>query len=279
MRYDEIELKAGDATRLFVRRYTPSAADASRTLLIVHGALEHGGRYEHISRLFVERGWNVVAADLRGHGRSGGPRIHVTRFRQYVDDLERVCKHFHLRPKQTAALGHSMGGLVSIRFAQKLQERVAALALTSPLLGIKVAIPQTTLLLGKLLSYLVPRWRFRSRIDPAETTHDSVVLKRRAEDPLIGRSVTAGWFFEINRAMQTAWDESDRLRLPLLVVQAGQDRIVDPVVVEPWLKTVGSVDTHFCRLPEHRHEVLNETDWETTTEDIAEWLNERINGI
>ena len=95
----------------------------------------------------------------------------------------------------------------------------------------------------------------------------------------LSRSVTAGWFFEINRAMRTAWDESDRLRLPLLVVQAGQDRIVDPVVLGPWLKTVGSADTHFCRLPEHRHEVLNETDWETTTKDIADWLNERINGF
>jgi lysophospholipase len=278
MHCSEYIVTAADGTDLFVRKYAPQTGDACRVLVIVHGASEHGGRYEHVARALVDCGWNVVSADLRGHGRSGGPRTHVTHFHRYIADLEFILNDLNLPAERTALLGHSMGGLISIRFAQRFPQRAASLILTSPLLGlgVNVKIPRTVLALGKLMSIIAPRWRFRSRVKTEDTTRSPDVLARRAEDPLIHPSLTAGWFFEMQRARQSAWTDAHKLTLPLLALQAGQDRVVDPDVVGPWVQTTGSLDKTFHHLPDHLHEVLNEPDWKATVACIAEWLEQRI---
>jgi lysophospholipase len=276
MRKTERMVTAADGTDLFVRHYAPTAADVPRTLVIVHGASEHGGRYEHVAAEFVERGWNVVAADLRGHGKSGGRRTHVAHFHRYVTDLTSILDALELPPEQTALLGHSMGGLVSIRFAQHCSSRVACLVAMSPLLGLNVEISKATLMVGKMLSVVAPQWRFRTRVNPEDTTRSQEFLQQRLNDPLIHQSVTAGWFYQMKRALQSAWRDAHKLTLPLLVMQAGQDRIVDPDVVEPWLLTAGSSDVTYRCLPDCLHELLNEPNWRTTAASIADWLHERI---
>jgi alpha-beta hydrolase superfamily lysophospholipase len=276
MQSSEQIIAAVDGTDLFIRRYAPGGRDPGRTLVIVHGASEHGGRYEHVAQEFVARDWNVIAGDLRGHGRSGGTRTHVGDFRHYVADVETLLDRLELDPRRTALLGHSMGGLIGIRLAQHIPERVACLVAMSPLLGVNVPIPRTTLAVGKILSLVAPQWRFRSRVDPRHTTRNPAALEQRLADPLIHRSVTAGWFFQMRRALRSAWRDAHKLTLPLLVMQAGQDYIVDPDVVEPWLRTSGSSDATYRCLPDCLHELLNEPDWRSTAGLVADWLHPRV---
>jgi lysophospholipase len=280
MRYDETELQSADAKQLFVRRY--AAIDATgtetspRTLMIVHGASEHGERYDHVARWFVKRGWSVVVLDLRGHGRSGGVPTHVRHFRQYVTDLQLVQEHFELAPERTAILGHSMGGLISVRFAQRHPDKLAAIVLMAPLLGIKVAIPRTTIAVGRIMSLVAPRTRFRSRIDPSDTTRNTEALAQRADDPLVERSVTARWFFAMRTALRTAWRDAHLIQTPLLVMQGQEDRIVDSDAVQPWLETLGTDDCSIQYLPDNLHELHNEPDWQSTMTHVVQWLDERV---
>lgn len=276
--YTEMRLSAHDDEELFVRRYVPAEGESAQTLLMVHGVNEHGGRYDHVARSFVERGWNVIIGDHRGHGLSSGVPVHVDSFHEYVHDLEVIRSHFGLVPHRTALLGHSMGGLIVTRYAQSLPENLGALVLISPLLGLNVTIPKSTIALGKLLSYVKPKYRFPSQVDPADTTRSRDVLLHREEDPLFHRSVTASWFFAMQAALQTAWKEAGVVDVPLLLLQAGEDRIVCPDAAESWLETVGVSDKTFRLLPEHLHELLNEPTWRETTHDIADWLDERLRG-
>jgi lysophospholipase len=130
--------------------------------------------------------------------------------------------------------------------------------------------------LGRVLSFVAPRARFRTRIDPSFTTRDPEAVARRLADPLIHRSITAGWFFAMRRALRNAWREAPAMRGPLLVVQAGRDRIVDPTAAREWLDSTGSADKTFHCLPEHYHELLNEADWPSTAMLISNWLEERV---
>lgn len=57
-------------------------------LLVAHGYAEHSGRYQNLVNYFVPRGYAVYALDHRGHGRSGGERVFVKRFSDYVVDLK-----------------------------------------------------------------------------------------------------------------------------------------------------------------------------------------------
>jgi lysophospholipase len=271
----ETEIATPDRQRLFVRCYEP-LVPSGRTLIISHGASEHGERYRHVAEFFAGLGWTVIVGDHRGHGRSTGVRTHIKRFRQYAQDLELIRNYFRLAPDATAILGHSMGGLVAIRHAQLYPGHAAALVLISPLLKVKVPIPRRTIALGRVLSVLAPRTRFRSTVDPKTTTRCPQALERRLNDVLMHRSVTAKWFFAMRSGLQSAWSAAGQITMPVLILQAGADEIVDPKAPEAWLNHVASQDKAFLNFPEHLHELLNEPDWPDTASLIAQWLSPRI---
>ncbi|MEX0702618.1 MAG: lysophospholipase [Planctomycetales bacterium] len=261
---------------LFVRRFTLTEGDAARTVLLVHGATEHGQRYAHVAELLVECGWNVVIADLRGHGRSGGRPMHVGDFLHYVRDVQRAREHFALDPERTALVGHSMGGLVAALAALDERPIASAVVLLAPLLGVRVRVPATTVAAGRMLSFVAPGTRFQSRVDPHDVTRNPIALARRDRDPFNHRHVTAGWYFAMKAALRSVWKRADRMRLPLLVVQGSDDRIVDAARSRAWVDAVASTDRAYCELPGHLHELHNEPNWRETLTDVALWLDPRV---
>lgn len=277
MRCSEHQVVTSDATSLFVRTITPDdATRTARTLVIVHGTSEHGGRYEHVAREAVSQGWDVIIPDLRGHGRSEGVPVHVERFNRYLLDFDSLWQFFELNPDRTAIMAHSFGGLLSARFAQTRPTRLAALILLSPLIGLQVRIDPLTWVLGRCMSVIAPKTRFKSRVPSGHTSRNPQALARRESDPLIHRSVTARWFFEMRKALAAVQRDASRLHVPVLALQAGADYIVDPLAVEPWLMTTGSHDRTFRMYPDHYHELMNELDWSDTLDAALHWLDLRL---
>lgn len=270
-------LRSHDGIELISRRFEPlEPCPDGRSLVIVHGASEHGRRYDHVARLFADRGWTAIVGDNRGHGRSGGNPMHVRLFEDYLRDLDVVWKHHGLNPARTVLMGHSFGSLISARFAETRPQKLSALVMLAPLLRLKVHVNPLLIAWGKLVSLLVPTARFESRVDPNDTTRDEVSLAAREADKLIHRSVTCGWFFQMKYALKAVWDEVDALRMPLLVAQGGADRIVDPQVARPFLERVPSADKELMWFPEHYHELHSEPDWLDVMTSVAEWLEERV---
>lgn len=273
----EHAIQAHDGVELISRRFEPvdPCADG-RSLVIVHGASEHGRRYDHVARLFADRGWTVIVGDNRGHGRSGGNPMHVRKFEDYLRDLDVAWQHHGLDPARTALLGHSFGSLISARFAETRPEKISALVLMAPLLRLKVHVNPLVIAWGRLVSLFAPTVRFESRIDPNDTTRDEVSLAAREADKLIHRSVTCGWFFQMRAALDAVWDEAGSLHMPVLIAQGGSDRIVDPQVAHPFLEHVPSTDKELKWFPEHYHELHNEPDWLDVMSGVAAWLEERV---
>lgn len=276
MRSEAAFVKADDGVEIYVRRYQPQSRDADRTLLLVHGMSEHGQCYEHVADRAVERGWNVVVPDLRGHGHSGGEHIHVNDFSEYVADLKRIIEGNGLRSQETVLVGHSMGGLIAAQFVQQFPHDVSALALLSPLLGIRVQISPFTIALARLLSFVRPRSRFRKRTTPEQGTRNPEALARGNNDPLARNSVTAAWYFAMQSALRSAWELAERVACPILILQAGSDLIVDPDAPQAWLQRVASEDKTLRVFPEHYHELLNEIDWHETLAGMLDWLERRL---
>lgn len=276
MRISERMLTTTDDVTLLVRHRQPDQGPSGRTLIIVHGACEHGGHYDHVAEAAAANGWDTLVADHRGHGRSTGHRAHVSRFRDYVSDLELIQREYNLAPATTAMLGHSMGGLVAIRYAQKHPESLSALALVGPLLKPARRVHPITSTVGRVLSVIAPRTRYATRIEPGDVTSDPEMLRRRENDPLMQTHVTAGWYFEARAAISKAWKRAPQMKLPLLIMQGALDRIVDPLATESWAEVAGSPDKTFELFPEHLHELLNEPDRNETIQSILTWLNARV---
>lgn len=112
---------------------------ALRTVVLVHGIFSDSSEMEvAATALNREIGATVLNVDLRGHGRSGGQQFDIDHIGQYEEDLADVVKALRAaRPDQQIVLaGHSMGGGVVLRYAErKLVPVVDAYLLLAPNLG------------------------------------------------------------------------------------------------------------------------------------------------
>jgi pimeloyl-ACP methyl ester carboxylesterase len=102
------------------------ALDAKQpTLVFVHGAgLDHSV-FGLQSRYFGYHGWNVLALDLPGHGRSAGPP--VASVGGMADWIFSVLDS--LKVAKASLVGHSMGSLISVECAARRPARVERIAL------------------------------------------------------------------------------------------------------------------------------------------------------
>jgi len=254
---------APDGTRLFVREFLPARAIA-RSLMLLHGATVHGGRLEPLARFFQARGYHVVVPDLRGHGRSDGCPMHVRIFDEYVEDIETIRAERIGELEPSAVLGVSMGGLIAVRHVQRYSGRFRSLGLVSPLLGLGFPLPNWLLFAGRVLSWIRPRTRFQSILKPEEVSKRPMPLTGEGADPLVHRSVTAGWYFAMRAALEEAWAEREQIQCPVSIVQAERDCVVDPEATRQWSSIFANLSSRrrvFRVLRGHCHDFLGEPNW------------------
>jgi pimeloyl-ACP methyl ester carboxylesterase len=112
------------------------AIDAARpTVAFLHGAgLDHSW-FGLQSRYFGYHGRNVLALDLPGHGRSGGPPLGSVE--AMADWVVRVLDSQGL--DKAALVGHSMGSLIALECAARHPERVERIALIGVAYPMKVS--------------------------------------------------------------------------------------------------------------------------------------------
>jgi pimeloyl-ACP methyl ester carboxylesterase len=105
------------------------------TLVFVHGALNDHSVWILQTRYMAHHGWNVLAPDLPGHGKSAGdPPLTVEAAADFVlalidaAGLERV-----------AIVGHSFGSLIALEVAGRAPERIRHLVLAGTAFPMKVS--------------------------------------------------------------------------------------------------------------------------------------------
>lgn len=104
-----------------MRLHTTSWGSGDRIALLVHGMMADHRTWRRVGPALAERGYRVIAVDLRGHGRSGraaGPEEY--RPEDHADDLVET-----LPAGAEVAVGHSLGGLVLARALGRLASRRA----------------------------------------------------------------------------------------------------------------------------------------------------------
>ena len=266
---------AGAARRpplLLRRTWLPPAPRA--VLALVHGYAEHSGRYEHFGAWFARRGLAVHGYDQRGHGRSEGPRCHVDRFGDYLDDLDRLleCVRAEHPGLPLVLVGHSMGGLVVASYLSDRRPPLAAAVLSGPLLALGPGVSRARQLAARTLRFVWPRLVLGSGLDPAGLSRDEEVVRRYVEDPLVERTMTAGLGAEILAAVPRAAARAFEIQVPVLVLHGAED---------PMCPVEGSAAFHgglqvpgssFRPYPGLRHEIFNEPEHEQVFADVLAFV-------
>ncbi|RMX08320.1 alpha/beta hydrolase [Corticibacter populi] len=95
------------------------------TMVFIHGVLNDHSVWILQSRYFAHHGWNVLAIDLPGHGKSSGTAPATVE-----DAAQGVIELLDAAGCPRAALvGHSMGSLIALETAARLGARTSHLAL------------------------------------------------------------------------------------------------------------------------------------------------------
>lgn len=105
------------------------------TLVFIHGVLGDHSVWILQSRYFAHHGYNVLAIDLPGHGRSGGEAC--TSVEEAADAVLALLDAAGV--PQATLIGHSMGSLIALEAAARAPERVAKLALVGTAYPMKVS--------------------------------------------------------------------------------------------------------------------------------------------
>ncbi|MET8975587.1 lysophospholipase [Streptomyces sp. NPDC004539] len=234
--------------------------------LLVHGYGEHLGRYGELAGVLRARGAEVVGPDHAGHGLSDGERVLVEDFEDVVTDVESVVDLARARRPglPLVVVGHSMGGLIAARLAQRRTADLAALVLSGPVIG-DWALP------GRLLAYDeipdVP-------VGPAALSRDPAVGAAYAADPLVWHGAMKRPTLEaFARTLGTVARAGDVGRLPVLWLHGEEDRLVPLAGSRPGVEALSGGVLTSRVYPGARHEVFAETNRAEVFGDLTRFLD------
>jgi alpha-beta hydrolase superfamily lysophospholipase len=267
-------LKTTDNLSLFVKNY-PIQNPKAR-ILLVHGLGEHCLRYTHVAEAFSAIGFEVYTFDLRGHGQSEGERAFVTDIQRYCEDVEAV---YQTIPKDLPfyMLGHSMGGLITLKFlVQQPRPDVRGAIFSGAALQAGDDITPFVIFITKLLAKFFPKLQ-TTKLDPKSISRDAETVKNYASDPLIYHD---GLKTGLGMAVLKAFDEVKarfaNFDYPVLIMHGGADKITNIKGSKEFYEKAASRDKTFKIWDGAYHEIFNETNRAEVIAFMTNWAQKTL---
>jgi pimeloyl-ACP methyl ester carboxylesterase len=124
-----------DGKPVYLYTGTKPLVPGQHSVMFIHGAANDHSVWALQSRYFAYHGFNVLAVDLPGHGKSTGPGL--TSVEAMADWAMRVLDA--AGQEKAALVGHSMGSLIALEAAARHPGRVEKLALVGTAFPMKVS--------------------------------------------------------------------------------------------------------------------------------------------
>jgi len=277
MKHQEGFFKGVRDANIYFQSWLPES-EAKAVLLIVHGLAEHSGRYMNIVNHFVPLGYAVYGMDHLGHGKSDGKRVYLKRFEDYTNTLKIYLDRIRrLQPgKPIFLVGHSMGGLISALYLLDHQTELTGAVLSGVAVKVPDNITPAIIIVGKMLSALMPRLGLIG-LDAEGVCRDPAVVQAYISDPLVFKGkTTARLAAEMLKAMKYVSAAAGKITLPILIVQGSADKLVDPSGAQILYDAVSSPDKEIRIYDGFYHEVFNEPEYDKVLRDVEIWLESHL---
>ena len=258
----------------------PAPGKARGSVVLSPGRTEPIEKYFEIVEMLRARGFTVLVHDWRGQGRSvrllADRRLgHAAGYADFMVDFQQLLAAFEGRlPKPWIALGHSMGGCLTLLALAQGETRFSAAILTAPMLGLQTgsvprpvarAVAALAMLFGAAVAPAVKADAAPTPFEANGLTHDRPRYTRNeamvaAHPDLALGAPTWGWLDFAFRATKALAKGAGvpRITTPLAVLAAGEERLVDNAAIRRVIARIPGA--RLIEVPGAYHEILQETD-------------------
>lgn len=246
----------------------------------IHGGMAHAGDWELPAGFYTEKGYELHALDLPGHGTHAQMNqkkrnvLDIESFEEYAIRVHDLVTHIASQETERPIyiFGHSMGGLIALIYALgvgKNQSRVKGFGISSPWLKNKTKPPAPQFVIN-ILAHLFPTLPVAMKLDLTQLTHDEEILRRHEVDLQSGlRGEFASPRFGLvsqQAQMKLSKDFAHWQEYPLAVAIAGADELADAEFTQQLLASVPCPLIHYRNYANNLHENFNEINREAVYE-------------
>jgi alpha-beta hydrolase superfamily lysophospholipase len=247
-------------------------------LFYFHGYLSYSLEYIQIGLEMAKEGFECLALDHRGHGKSGG----LTGYFTSLDHLVLDATDYVIKVKEVYGdlpvflAGASMGGAISINVAARVPS--SGMALLAPALGTYL---QFNCCLTSILNCFVcccPR-RFLPHIgERPVASRNTLALEAFKSSPYCAFGKTRGITVKsLIEGMERTFELARSTRTPFVIVQGGSDFITSAPRANLFFQTAEVKDKSYWLFPDMHHCVQIEPEFEEILAKLKEWFVSRVN--
>jgi alpha-beta hydrolase superfamily lysophospholipase len=219
----------------------------------------------------------VAALDLRGHGRSDGPRGDAPSYEQLLDDvglLLREAQRLFGQGVPRFLFGNSQGGSLVLNYALRRRPVVSGVIASSPWLRLAFRLPPWVAALARFLRVVRPDYCLTQK-DP-KLLPDMVGRGcPKPRDEMVHRTISPRTFFESRDAGDWALRNAAAFPSPLLLIHGDQDRVTSIEASEQFAARAPG-DVTFIAVPGLRHLIHVEQIEEEVFSRVISWIGARV---
>jgi acylglycerol lipase len=267
-------LTASDGVNLHYLRWSSRRSPPWAVIVFLHGIASHAGWFGETAALLNRQDVAVYGPDRRGSGRSGGPRGHLERYGRALDDVEEMVRLVGSEHRTTPVFlaASSWAAKLAVVYAAQRPASLSGLLLLGPGLLPRVSLSPTRQAFVVAGHLVAPTARLPIPLTPELYTTNPPYVDFIRGDPLRLLKATTRFVWETARLDRQRRRASAQLRLPLLVLQGEDDKMMDVAKTRGWFSRLGVQDKTYLAYPGAGHTLDFEPDRSRYLSDMLEWL-------
>lgn len=276
MKTFESEWADAEGLKFFAQGWEPDKKPKAAVALL-HGLGEHSGRFAHVGEAFAKAGYALMGMDLRGHGRTGGPRGHTPSADAYVRDIDLFLQHVGERyPGLPLFLyGHSLGAILLLYYTLRRRPNVVGVIASSPALHSSIETQKAKVMFAKILGGLAPTVSIASGLETSHLSRDPEVEKRYLSDPLVHAKISLAFGKHMLGVTQWTLEHAAEFPVPLLMSHGADDLIAMPSSSREFAASAGEKAT-LLMWEGLYHETHNESRKDEVLKAYVDWMDARL---
>lgn len=268
-----------------VYEWTDPAAPYKGTILAIHGLTFYAASYDDFAKHLAEKGYRVIAADMRGFGRwkeesakfGGDDKIHFT---QSTGDVVKILRYLKEKnpDEKVICMGESLGANLALLVAAEHPDLVKSAIVSAPCVKTQVhPSARWAVDFWKGLAHPNKPFNLEPYIEPYLSNNKALTAQCMADNKIC-RSMSVVELIKADKTNKLAIQALNSIpdTMPLLVMAGKEDQVVKASALPAMVARLKTKDKTLHLIPDHGHLMIEHQKVdEKVAKVIDTWLDKR----